>query len=171
MTTPYIATSYHTNPPFCRHLPHVVEARYRWRMTHDLDLNAILAHVRQESYQAGYNAALQDVGRFINANLGKTLDQISIPNALANGRRRFADGSLTLLVFNKIKAHPDGVYSREIKDWLRSGSSRYAHHPDAGKRVDTALTRLKSHYQLIVKKDDRKWYAVPQHATGEDPVA
>jgi hypothetical protein len=129
-------------------------------MTHDLDLNAILGRARKESYQLGYNAALQDVARFINGNLGKTLDQISMPRGPVHGRRRFAEGSLTLLVLNKIQAHPDGIYSREIKDWLRSGSSRYARNPDAGKRVDTVLTRLKSHYRLILKKDDRKWYAV-----------
>ena len=128
--------------------------------THNLDLNAILEQARKESFQVGYNTALQDVARFINANLGKTAEQISMPSGTVSGRWRFAYGSLTFLVLNKIQAHPDGIYSREIKDWLRSGSSRYADNPDAGKRVDTALTRLKSHYQLIVKKDDRKWYAV-----------
>jgi hypothetical protein len=130
-------------------------------ITHDLDLNAILERARKESYQAGYNAALQEVARFINASLGKTLEDIPMPIRPANGRRpRFVEGSLAGLILKKIEAHPDGIYAAEIKDWLRSGSSRYAGHPESGKRVDTALTRLKRHYGLTVKKDDGKWYPV-----------
>jgi hypothetical protein len=133
-------------------------------MTHDVDLNAILERVRKESYQAGYNAALQEVGRFINASLGKSLDGISIPLRQAESRPRLVEGSLAALVLNKIEAHPDGIFAVEIKDWVRSGGSRYANHPDAAKRVDTALTRLKSHYGSIIKKDDGKWYPVIENS-------
>jgi hypothetical protein len=129
-------------------------------MTHDPDLNAILERARKESYQAGFNAALQEVARFISASLGKSLEGISIPRWSTERRPRLIEGSLTALVLKKIEAHPDGIFAVEIKDWLRSGNSRYASHPDAAKRVDTALTRLKSHYGSIIKKDDGKWYPV-----------
>jgi hypothetical protein len=129
-------------------------------MTPDIDLNAIVERVRKESYQAGYNAGLQEVARFINASLGTSLEGISIPRRAADDRPRLIEGSLAALVLNKIEAHPDGIFAIEIKDWLLSGSSRYASHPDAGKRVDTALTRLKSRYGSIIKKEDGKWYPV-----------
>jgi hypothetical protein len=82
------------------------------------------------------------------------------------------EGSLTGLVLNKIEAHPDGIFAVEIKDWLRSANSRYASHPEAAKRVDTALTRLKTHYAVIVKKDDGKWYPVAEgsEARGDDAL-
>ena len=134
----------------------------RHMTTHDPDLNAILDRARKESYQAGYNAALQEVPRFLNASLGKAPDGISITRRSANGRPRFVEGSLSGLVLNKIEAHPDGIFAVEIKDWLRCGNSRHASHPEAAKRVDTALTRLKTHYAVIVKKDDGKWYPVAE---------
>jgi hypothetical protein len=141
-------------------------------VTHDLDLNAIVERARKESYQAGYNAALQEVARFLNASLGKTLENISMLRRPANGRRpRFAEGSLTGLILKKIEAHPDGIYAVGIKDWVRTGSSRYASHPEAGKRVDTALTRLKAHYGLIVKKDDGKWYPVVEDPGSQEQAA
>jgi hypothetical protein len=127
-------------------------------MTHDLDLNAIVERARRESYQAGYNAALQEVERFINANLGKSLDAVSILRRAADDRPRLREGSLAALVLNKIEAHADGIYSAEIKAWLRAGNSRYASQRETAKRVDTALTRLKSHYGVIVKRDNGKWY-------------
>lgn len=127
-------------------------------LTHDIDLNAIVDRARRESYQAGYNAALQEVARFLNANLGKSLDGISILRRSADDRPRLREGSLATLVLDKIEAHPDGIFSAEIKDWLRSGSSRYASQPEIAKRVDTALTRLKSHCGAIVKRDNGKWY-------------
>jgi hypothetical protein len=139
--------------------------------THDLDLNAVLARIRKESYQDGYNAALQEVGRFINANLGKPLEGFSLRRRSADKRRRFVEGSVTALVLSKVEAHPDGIFALEIKDWLRSGNSSYASHPDAQKRVDTALTRLKSHYRIIVKKDDGKWYPVTEHSGSIDEPA
>ena len=139
--------------------------------THDLDLNAILERVRKESYQDGYNAALQEVGRFVNATLGKPLEDFSmLRRPLASGRR-FLEGSLAALVLNKIEAHPDGIFALEIKDWLRSGHSAYAGHPQADKRVDTVLTRLKSHYGVIVKKDDGKWYPVAAHPSSQEQAA
>src|SRR6516225_2292638 len=128
--------------------------------THDLDLNAILERVRIESYQDGYNAALQEVGRIINAKLGKPLEGTPVLRPRTAGQGRLAEGSLTALVLSKVEAHPDGIFALEIKDWLRSGDSPYANHPQADKRVDTALTRLKSHYGAIVKKDTGKWHAV-----------
>jgi hypothetical protein len=127
-------------------------------MTPDIDLNAIVERARRESYQAGYNAALQEVARFLNANLGKSLDGFSIPRRSADDGPRLREGSLAALVLNKIEAHPDGIFSAEIKGWLRAGNSRYASHPGTAKRVDTALTRLKSHYGVIVKRDNGKWY-------------
>jgi hypothetical protein len=137
--------------------------------THDLDLNAILERVRKESYQDGYNAALQEVGRFVNANLGKPLEGRPRPRTAKHGR--FVDGSLTALVLNKIEAHPGGIFAVEIKDWLRSGDSAYASHPQSDKRVDTALTRLKSHYGAIVKKDDGKWYPVTEDSSSREQAA
>jgi hypothetical protein len=137
--------------------------------THDLDLNAILERVRKESYQDGYNAALREVWRFVNANLGKPLEGTSRPRTARHGR--FVDGSLTALVLNKIEAHPGGVFAVEIKDWLRSGGSAYASHPQSDKRVDTALTRLKSHYGAIVKKDDGKWYPVTEDSSAREQAA
>ena len=139
--------------------------------THDLDLNAILDRARKESFQAGFNAALQEMARFMNASLGKSLEGISIPHRSADRRPRLIEGSLTALVLNKIEAHPDGIFAIEIKDWLRSGSSRYAGHPDAPKRVDTALTRLKSHYRSIIKKDDGKWYRVMEDSGSREETA
>jgi hypothetical protein len=138
---------------------------------HNLDLNAILERVKKESYQDGYNAALQDVGRFINANLGKPLEQISITRPRTARHGRFVEGSLAALVLSKIEAHPNGLFALEIKDWLRSGDSAYAHHPQAYKRVDTALTRLKSHYGAIVKKDDGKWYPVSEFSSSREEAA
>jgi Bacteriophage HK97-gp10, putative tail-component len=129
-------------------------------MTHDLDLNAILERARKESYQAGYNAALQEVARFINTSLGKSLEGIFLPRRLGDGRPRLVEGSLAAIVLSKIEAHPDGIFAVEIKDWLRSGNSRYAGQAEAAKRVDTTLTRLKSRWGVIVKKDDGKWYRV-----------
>jgi hypothetical protein len=140
-------------------------------MTHELDLNAIVERVRKESYQAGFNAALQEVARFINASLGNSLDGISIPRWSADRRPRLIEGSLAALVLKKIEAHPDGIFAVEIKDWLRSGSSRYASHPDAAKRVDTALTRLKSYYRSIIKKDDGKWYPVMDDSGSREEAA
>src|SRR6516162_5047881 len=130
--------------------------------THDLDLNAILERVRIESYQDRYNAALQEVGRIINAKLGKPLEGTPVLRPRTAGQGRLAEGSLTALVLSKVEAHPDGIFALEIKDWLRSGNSAYASHPKADKRVDTALTRLKSHHGSIVKKTDRKWYPVTE---------
>jgi hypothetical protein len=121
-------------------------------MTYALDLNAIGEQLRKESYQAGYNAALQEVARFINASLGRTLEGITIHRRREAGRPRLFEGSLAALVLNKIEAHPDGVFGIEIKDWLRSGSSRYASQADLGKRVDTALTRLKSRWGSSSRK-------------------
>jgi hypothetical protein len=132
--------------------------------THTIDLNAILERERKEYFQIGYNAALQEVGRFINTNLGKSLAGFSPPGRSLGKRRRLMEGSLTALVLSKIEAHPDGVFALEIKDWLRSGESPYATHPNADKRVDTALTRLKSYYGAIVKKDNGKWYAAAEPA-------
>ena len=127
-------------------------------MTHNIDLNAIVERARRESYQAGYNAALQEVARFLNTNLGKSLDGFSMPGRAADDGPRLREGSLAALVLNKIEAHPDGIYSAEIKAWLQAGNSRYSSHPETPKRVDTALTRLKSHYGVIVKRDSGKWY-------------
>jgi hypothetical protein len=81
------------------------------------------------------------------------------------------EGSLAALVLNKIEAHPDGIFAVEIKDWLRSGDSRYADRMDAGKRVDTTLTRLKTRWGVIAKKDDGKWYAVAEGASGREEAA
>ena len=139
--------------------------------THDLDLNAILERVRIESYQDGYNAALQEVGRIINAKLGKPLEGTAIlwPRTARHGR--FVEGSLTALVLSKVNAHPNGIFALEIKDWVRSGDSAYASHPKADKRVDTALTRLKSHYAAIVKKTDGKWYPVTEDPSSQEEAA
>jgi len=139
--------------------------------THDVDLNAILERARKESYEAGYNAALQEVARFINASLGKSLEGILIPRRAAGGRPRVVEGSLADLVLRKIEAHPDGIFAVEIKDWLQSGNSRYASLAEAGKRVDTALTRLKTHWGAIVKKDDGKWYRVTEDANAQVEAA
>jgi hypothetical protein len=139
--------------------------------THDLDLNAILERVRKESYQDGYNAALQEVGRFINANLGKPLEEISVPRPRTAKHGRFVEGSLAVLILSKIEAHPNGIFALEIKHWLRSGDSAYACHPQADKRVDTVLTRLKSHYGAIVKKDDGKWYPVTEASSSREQAA
>src|SRR5260370_20504463 len=87
-------------------------------MTHDLDLKRMCEQLCKESYQAGYNAALQEVARFINASLGRTLEIISIRRRREAGRPRLFEGSLAALVLNKIEAHPDGVLAIEIKDWL-----------------------------------------------------
>jgi hypothetical protein len=146
----------------------VVETHF---MTHDPDLNAILERARKESYQAGYNAALQDVLRFANANLGKSVDGISIPRRSEDRRPRLIEGSLAALVLNKIEAHPDGIFAVEIKDWLRAGSSRYADQMEAGKRVDTTLTRLKTRWGVIVKKDDGKWYAAADGVSSREEAA
>ena len=81
--------------------------------TRDLDLNAILDQARKESFQAGFNAALQEMARFINARLGKSLEGISIPRRSADRRPRLIEGSLTALVLNKIEAHPDGIFAIE----------------------------------------------------------
>src|SRR5215831_21419196 len=132
--------------------------------THNLDLNAVLERVRIESYQDGYNAALQEVGRLINAKLGKPLEGTPVLRPRTARHGRLVEGSLTALVLGKVEAHPDGIFAVEIKDWLRSGDSAYASHPQSDKRVDTALTRLKSHYGAIVKKADRKWYPVTEES-------
>jgi hypothetical protein len=139
--------------------------------THDLDLNAILERVRKESYQDGYNAALQEVGRIINTKLGKPLEGTPMLRPRTASHRRLVEGSFTALVLNKVEAHPDGIFALEIKDWLRSGNSAYASHPNADKRVDTALTRLKSHYGAIVKKTDGKWHPVTETSSSQEQTA
>jgi hypothetical protein len=140
-------------------------------MIHDFDLNAILERARKESYEAGYNAALQEVARFINASLGKSLEAISIALRAAGGRPRVVEGSLSDLVLRKIEAHPDDIFAVEIKDWLQSGNSRYASLAEAGKRVDTTLTRLKTRWGAIVKKDDGKWYRVTAGSEAQGEAA
>jgi hypothetical protein len=139
--------------------------------THHVDLNAILERVRKESYQDGYNAALQEVGRIINSKLGNSLDHTPILRPRTARHGRFVEGSFTALVLNKVEAHTDGIFAREIKNWVRSGNSAHADHPQADKRVDTALTRLKSHYGVIVKKTDGKWYPVTENASSEEQAA
>ena len=75
------------------------------------------------------------------------------------------------LVLHKIEAHPDGIFAAQIKDWLGSGNSKYAGKEEAGKRVDTTLTRLKSRYGVIIKKDDGKWYPVTNGAINREEAA
>jgi hypothetical protein len=77
--------------------------------THTIDLNAILERERKEYFKIGYNAALQDVGRFINTNLGKSPAGFSPPGRSLGKRRRLMEGSLTAFVLGKIEAHPDGL--------------------------------------------------------------
>jgi hypothetical protein len=60
------------------------------------------------------------------------------------------------------------MFALEIKDWLRLGDSAYASHPQVDKRVDTVLTRLKSHYGAIVKKDRGKWYPVAADPSSQE---
>jgi hypothetical protein len=91
------------------------------------------------------------------------------PRSARHGR--FVEGSFTALILGKIEAHPDGIFALEIKDWLRSGNSAYANHRKADKRVDTALTRLKSHYGTIVKKTDGKWYPVTEDSSSQEQAA
>jgi hypothetical protein len=114
--------------------------------------NAILDRARKDSNQAGYNAASQEVARFINGSLGKSLDGTSIPSRSADDHPSLKEVSLAALVLNKIETHPDGIFAVEIKDWLQAGNSRYAGQADAGKRVDTTLTRLKSRWGSSSRK-------------------
>ena len=139
--------------------------------THDIDLNSILAQARKESYQDGYNAALREIGHIINAKLGNSLDRIPALRLRTARHGRFVEGSFTALVLNKVAAHPDGIFAIEIKEWLRSGDSPYADHPKADKRVDTALTRLKSQYGAIVKMSDGKWYPVTEDSSLREKAA
>ena len=61
--------------------------------------------------------------------------------------------------------------SKSKTGWLRCGSSRYARQADLGKRVDTALTRLKSRWGVVVKKDDGKWYPVTEGSEARSDAA
>jgi hypothetical protein len=139
--------------------------------THALDLNALLDQARKESYQAGYHAALQEVSRFINANLGKMIEGMPSFRGSMDGRARLAEGSLAALVLSKIEAHPDGIHAAEIKEWVRTGSSRYAGHAYLGKRIDTTLTRLKTRWGAIAKKDNGKWYHVAEDSQARAEAA
>jgi len=135
--------------------------------THDLDLNAILERVRKE-VSDGYNAALQEVGRFVTPILESRWKEHLEPRTARHGR--FFDGSLTALVLNKIEAHPGGIFAVEIKDCYVRGLG--LRQPSAVRqRVDTALTRLKSHYGAIVKKDDGKWYPVTEDSSAREQEA
>jgi hypothetical protein len=109
--------------------------------------------------------------RFANVHLGNPLEEICMPRSLGGARPELVEGSLADLVLNKIEAHPDGILAAQIKDWVRSGSSKYAGKAEAGKRVDTTLTRLKRRNRVVIKKDDGKWYPVTDGAGDREKAA
>ena len=65
--------------------------------------------------------------------------------------------SLADIILPEIKKHPEGLSPLEIKHLVRSGKSRFAAHPELGKRVDTTIGRMKK-VQLIVKRPNGKLY-------------
>jgi hypothetical protein len=141
------------------------------RKTHDLDLNAILEQVRNESLSGWLQCSAARGWAYYKRQTGEFIGPNSHASATHCETRAFVAGSFTALVLNKVAAHPDGIFAMEIKDWLRSGDSAHAAHPEADKRVDTALTRLKSHYGVIVKKIDGKWYPVTENVSSQEQAA
>ncbi len=139
-------------------------------MTYPIDFY-VLGELRKEAYEAGYKAALQDMARFPSVSTAATM-----PNGMASIKpkktvrtevsRQSVDlsmasaiqpESLTDIILPEIKRHPEGLSPLEIKHLVRSGKSQFARHPKLGKRVDTAIGRMKK-ADLIVKRPNGKLY-------------
>jgi hypothetical protein len=155
-------------------------------MTHQVDLNTIGERLKKEAHEAGYkdgyNAAIRDMAEFTNSafrkkhgsgfsDTPKLIDiRKKVPaTQLKNGHglsRPLKPDSLSHLLLEKIASHKAGISGLDLKGWVRAGKSQYARHPNLGKRVDSTLTRMKSEWHLIAKKDDGKWYSRSQSGNG-----
>lgn len=155
-------------------------------MTHQIDLNTIGERLKkaayEDGYKNGYNAALQNMAEFTNSAIRKKdvngfseiQDPIHVQKKVPASQLKKVNGlsrplkpdSLSHLLLKKIASHKVGISSLDLKDWVRSGKSQYAAHPKLGKRIDTTLTRMKSEWLLIAKKDNGKWYPRAQAGNG-----
>jgi hypothetical protein len=155
-------------------------------MTQQIDLNTIGERLKktayEDGYRDGYSAAIQDMAAFTNsalqkkhgngfsdsANLVPVRKKVLAPQ-VKNGHglsRPLKPDSLSHLLLKKIASHKVGISGVDLKGWVRSGKSQYATHPKLGKRIDTTLTRMKTEWHLIAKKDDGRWYPRAQAGNG-----
>jgi hypothetical protein len=102
--------------------------------------------IREEAYEEGYAAAVKDVLRiFKEAERRRT------------GPR---PPKLTTLILQKITEHPEGMSTKEIKNWLISlDDMRFFGKTDSqiSRAVRGTLSWMKSKSGLVERKD-RKWF-------------
>jgi hypothetical protein len=108
-----------------------------------------LRRMWREGYNEGYN----------DAHHGRQHVLLRRRQKLKPFRGNPRKHGLCRLLLNEITRRPWQLSTRQIREWIRTGTSSFANNPNLGRLVDSALHRLRRYQNLIVNIDGT-WHPV-----------